>query len=93
MLNGVYMYMYCLRWYGTPCNIYKDERILKYHYNHGFKDFNILNNKSCTQNALIKTNKKYKWCKVPATVRLLALSCPSNDSATQKVSDIVLINP
>ena len=26
-----------LRWYGTPCNIYKDERILNYDYNHGFK--------------------------------------------------------
>ena len=26
-----------LRWYGTPCNIYKDGRILKYDYNHSFK--------------------------------------------------------
>ena len=28
-----------LRWYGTPCNIYKDERILKYDYNNSFKTF------------------------------------------------------
>ena len=27
-----------LRWYGTPCNIFKDERILKYDYGHGFKN-------------------------------------------------------
>ena len=24
--------------YGTPCNIYKDERILNYDYNHGLKE-------------------------------------------------------
>ena len=24
-----------LRWYGTPCNIYKEERILNYEYNPG----------------------------------------------------------
>ena len=29
--------MKCLRWYGTPCNIFKDDRILKNDYNHGFK--------------------------------------------------------
>ena len=27
-----------LWWYGTPCNIHKDEKILKYDYNHGFKE-------------------------------------------------------
>ena len=27
-----------LRWYGTPCNIYKEERILNYDYNHGLKN-------------------------------------------------------
>ena len=26
-----------LRWYGTPCNIYNNERILKSDYNYGFK--------------------------------------------------------
>ena len=30
-----------LRWYGTPCNILKDDRILKNNYNHGFKNFKI----------------------------------------------------
>ena len=28
-------------WYGTPCNIYKDERILNYDYDHGLKKFKI----------------------------------------------------
>ena len=28
-----------LRWYWTPCNIYKDKRILNYDYNHDFKNF------------------------------------------------------
>ena len=32
-----------LRWYGTPCNIHKDGRILKYDYNHGFQNFKIYN--------------------------------------------------
>ena len=32
-----------LRWYGTPCNIFKDDRILKNYYNHGFKNFKIYN--------------------------------------------------
>ena len=30
-----------LRWYGTPCNIFKKDRILKNDYNHGFKNFKI----------------------------------------------------
>ena len=30
-----------LRWYGTPCNIYKEERILNYDYNHGLKKLEI----------------------------------------------------
>ena len=29
--------------YGTPRNIYKDERILRYDNNHGFKIFKIYN--------------------------------------------------
>ena len=29
--------MYNIRWYGTPGNIYKDNRILKFNYNHGLK--------------------------------------------------------
>ena len=31
-----------LWWYGTPCNIYKDERNLKSDYNHNVKNFKIL---------------------------------------------------
>ena len=31
-----------LRWYGTPCNIFKDDRVLKYDYNQGFKNFKNL---------------------------------------------------
>ena len=27
------------RWYGTPFNIFKDDRILKNEYNHGFEYF------------------------------------------------------
>ena len=30
-----------LRWYGTPCNIYKDERILNYDYNQGLTKIHI----------------------------------------------------
>ena len=44
-----------LRWYGTPCNIIKDERILKYDYNHDLKNFKIYN--ICHKNALIKFHK------------------------------------
>ena len=32
-----------LMWNGTPCNIFKDERILKNDYNYGFKIFKIYN--------------------------------------------------
>ena len=32
-----------LGWYETPCNIYSDERILKFDYNYGFKIFKIYN--------------------------------------------------
>ena len=28
-------------WYGTPCNIYKEEKILNYDYNHGLKKMKI----------------------------------------------------
>ena len=34
---------WCLRWYGTPCNIFKDDRTLKNDFNHGFKNFKIYN--------------------------------------------------
>ena len=49
-----------LRWYGTPCNIYKDGRILKYDYmyNHSFKNFKIYN--ICPKNAFIKFIKRDK---------------------------------
>ena len=43
-------------WYGTPYNIYKDEKILKYYYNHGFKNFKIYNIRP--KNAFIKTHKR-----------------------------------
>ena len=32
-----------LRWYGTPCNIFMDERVLKYDYDQGFKNVKIYN--------------------------------------------------
>ena len=42
--------------YGTPCNIQKDESILKYVHNQGFKNFEIYD--ICPQNAFIKFHKK-----------------------------------
>ena len=47
-----------LRWYGTPCNIFKDDRILKNDHNHGFKYFKIYN--ICPKNAFIKFHKREK---------------------------------
>ena len=47
-----------LRWSGTPCNIYKDERILNYDYNRGFKNFKIKT--IFQQNAIIKLYKREK---------------------------------
>ena len=47
-----------LRWCGTPCNIYKDDRILKNDYNHRFKNFKIYN--ICPQNTFIKFHKRDK---------------------------------
>ena len=47
-----------LRWYGTPCNIFKDDRILKYDNNHGFKNFKIYNIRP--KNAFIKFHKRDK---------------------------------
>ena len=47
-----------LRWYGTPCNIFKDDRILKNDYNLSFKNFKIYN--ICPQNAFIKFHKRDK---------------------------------
>ena len=41
-----------LRWYGTPCNIFKDVRILKSDYNHVFKYFKIYN--ICPKNCIYK---------------------------------------
>lgn len=35
--------------YGTPCNIYKDKKTLKFEYNQGLKKFKIYNN--CPKNA------------------------------------------
>ena len=46
------------QWYGTPCNIYKDERILKSNYNHGFKNFKTYY--ICPQNAFLKFDKRDK---------------------------------
>ena len=47
-----------LRLYGTPCNIFNDDRIKKNDYNHGFKHFKIYN--ICPKNAFIKFNKRDK---------------------------------
>ena len=47
-----------LRWYGTPCNIFKDERILKYDYVHGFKNLKIYS--ICPKNAFLKFYSKIK---------------------------------
>ena len=54
-----------IRWYGTPCNIFKDVRILKNDYNHGFKKFKIYN--ICPQSAFIKfyrRDKKLNQCMI-----------------------------
>ena len=45
-----------LRWYGTPCNIFMDERVLKYDYDQGFKNVKIYN--ICPKNAFTKYHKK-----------------------------------
>ena len=70
-----------LRWYGIPCNIYKDERILNY----DFKIFKIYN--ISPQNAFIKYHKGDKSTngakREPATHKLLAYS--STDCTTWKV--------
>ena len=47
--------LFVLRWYGTPCNIFKDDRILKNDYNHCFKNFKIYN--ICPKNAFIKFHR------------------------------------
>ena len=49
---------FLLRWYGTPCNIFKDNRILKNDYKHGFKNFKICN--ICPKNSFIKFHKRNK---------------------------------
>ena len=33
-----------LRWHWKPCNIYKDEGILEYNYNHDLENFKLYNN-------------------------------------------------
>ena len=58
LLYSVRMLLPGLRWYGTPCNIFKDDRILKNDYNYGFKNFKIYN--ICPKNAFIKFHKRYK---------------------------------
>ena len=47
-----------LRWYGTYCNIYKDERILKSNYDHHFKNFKIYY--ICPKIAFLKFDKRDK---------------------------------
>ena len=47
-----------LRWYGPPCNIFMDNRILKNDYNNGFKYFKFYN--ICPKNAFIKFHKRDK---------------------------------
>ena len=71
--------------YGTPCNIYKDERILKYEYSHGFKNFKIyyISPKyiyKISQVINIKTRARFD----PLTHRLLTYL--STDGATRKNS-------
>ena len=74
-----------LRWYGIPCNIYKDERNLKSDYNYNFKNFKIYS--ICSQKFIYKMDKRdeskpdarFK----PATSRLLDYC--SFDWATWKV--------
>ena len=56
----MYMYIHTrglhyIHWYETPCNVYKDERILKSDYNQGLKNFKIYN--IFPQNALIQFDK------------------------------------
>ena len=43
-------------WYGTPCNIYIDDWILKSDYHYGFKMFKIYN--ICPKNTFIKFSLK-----------------------------------
>ena len=49
---------FLLSWNGTPFNIFKDDRILKNYYNHGFKNFKI--NSICPKKAFIKFHKRDK---------------------------------
>ena len=64
-----------LNWCGEPCDIHKDERILKYDHNHFLKSFNIYN--IFPKNAFIKFHKGDKKVSSvrlePATNRLLVL--------------------
>ena len=70
-----------LRWYGTPHNIYSDERILKSDYNYSFKIFqNLLH---LPQKYIYKIQyKKFE----PATNGLLA--CPLTNWATRYFMDL-----
>ena len=45
-------------WYLTPCNIFKDDRILKNNYNRSFKNFKIYN--FCPKNPFIKFHQRDK---------------------------------
>ena len=49
---------FCVKGYGTPWNIYEDDRILNYDYNHGFKNFKIYN--IYPNNASIRFHKRDK---------------------------------
>ena len=88
-LPFVYVPPFCLRWYGTPCNIFKDNRILKKNYNHGFKNFKIYN--ICPKNPFIKfhkRDKKQNRCMIRTRDPQIA-SLPFN----QLISKIVQIIP
>ena len=61
-----------LRWYETPCNIFKDERILKYDYVHGFKNLKIYS--ICPKNAFLKFYSKIK-SKTRARLNLRPTNC------------------
>ena len=64
------------------CNTYKEEKILKYDYNHGFKNFKIY------KYAFIKIDKgdkKLNPCNVRTAIHRL-LDHPSIDWATRKVA-------
>ena len=62
-----------LRWYGTPCNIYNDGRILKYDYNHSFKNFKIYN--MCPKNAFYKIPQERQKVKLVHDLNPIPTDC------------------